>query len=635
MIKLKSRFGAWLLVLAGLVAPARAGVAEDFPLSKAIPADACMAVHTRDHAGLEFLNKQFARLWEALENEHLEKDVKRLFKSMAEENGESAESFDAQWQQINDLLTSVEWGNLASKEYAMGMRIGIPPEFIVLMRGTPDKVKGNFDGLSGILKTLVGLAPEGVMTLTTDGDGDSVVHKLAFAGAPFPLGFMLSRQKDVIVIGFGSGMPEQGLALLSGKAGEALVGTERFQNAFKRLPAARDSAVFVDVDRMFKQIRATFDQAMQMSVEELDPKIKAFPGKLLDAMALWDYVAVVKSTDGMKTVEESACLLKDNASSLPFYKVLYGNGTLKDPLKFVPQNAQDVTANSGVNLMAAYAAVLKFIKEDMPEGEQALAAWEEAKSNIPFDIEKDLLGWIGGGFTTFTLPGKSAYSQPDWVLMLTVSDGTKATEMIDRALEAAGPFMQQGNATVEKAEIAGAENFRTLNVPMLMMMPGVGAPTFGIHENYLILSSGPKPIAAALAAAKGEVPNFSKNERFMKEGLAPDANTTGMSFTDLTKLGEQMSQLLQMTQLVQLFGGPEIAKDPTAKTVFSVARKLGNVVKKLDFYQSSSSVSTFDGKVAYTKSITNYREPPAPKAESPAGDGAKEEKQEGAGASSN
>ncbi|TWT44868.1 hypothetical protein RAS1_12860 [Phycisphaerae bacterium RAS1] len=635
MLRVKSRIGAWLLMLGGLAiaSPARGGVAEDFPLSKAIPADACFAVHTRDHAGQEFLNKQFARLWEALENEHLEKDVKRLFKSMAEENGSTAEEFDAHWQQINDLLTAVEWGSLAEKEYAMGMRIGVPPEFVALMRSPADKVKGNFDGLSGILKTLVSLAPEGVMTLTSEGDGESVVHKLAFSGAPFPLGFMLSRQKDVIAIGFGSGMPEQSLALLTGKTGEALVASERFQNAFKKLPPAKDSAVFVDVDRMFKQIRATFEQAMQMSGEEIDPKIKAFPGKVLDTLAMWDYVAVVKSTEGMKTTEESACIMKENAKSLPFYKSLYGNGTLKDPLKFVPQTAQDVTANSGVDLMATYAALLTFIKEEVPDGERAMTEWEDAKQQIPFDIEKDLLAWIGGGFTTFTLPGKSAYSPPDWVVMLTVNDAAKANEMIDRALEAAAPFMQQGNATVEKAEIAGAENFRTLNVPMLMMMPGIGAPTFGVHEKFLFISSGPKPIAAALAAAKGEAPNFSKNERFMKEGLAPDANATAMSFTDLTKLGEQLSQLLQMTQLIQLFGGPEIAKDPAAKTVFSVARKLGNVVKKLDFFQSSSSVSTFDGKVSYTKSVTNYREPPAPKAETPNSESAKEEKPEGTGAS--
>jgi len=49
--------------------------------------------------------------------------------------------------------------------------------------------------------------------------------------------------------------------------------------------------------------------------------------------------------------------------------------------------------------------------------------------------------------------------------------------------------------------------------------------------------------------------------------------------------------------------------------VLSVLNKVGRVVRTLDFYRSTCSVTTFDGKVNLTRKVTNYQEPPKPAVE--------------------
>ena len=60
--------------------------------------------------------------------------------------------------------------------------------------------------------------------------------------------------------------------------------------------------------------------------------------------------------------------------------------------------------------------------------------------------------------------------------------------------------------------------------------------------------------------------------------------------------------------------------------LLNILSKAGRVVRKLDFFQSGASRTTFDGKMLVTKSIVTYREPPLPsKPEPPATQAAPEE----------
>jgi len=615
-----------VVALSALAPAAWAGGIDDFKLTRAIPADAFLAWHTRDHAGKEFVNKQMERIWEAIEAQHFERDIKKFFKALQQQPttapGEETTAFDAQWQKFQDLCAGVDWSHLAQREFAMGVKLTFPMnEFVLLLLPPEGKTRENFEGLTRMLQTVAELDPN-MIKLTTEETGDTVIHKVSLAAElPFPLGLTLAAHKDVILVGFGATMPEQSLALLRGEGGQSLAATPRFQEAFKRLPPPADELLFFDVGKCLAQVREVINAALKMAEPsapaEGEPgyddfvKWKALPGKILDALDIFEYLASVATTAGLKTTADSVLVLRDDAQTRPLYKVLFGNEPLADPLKYVPQNAGDFWATSGVNLPALYEALVKIIREDVPDGQMLLAQIEALKNpqtGPGIDIEQDIVGWIGGRLITFSVPGPTPYAFSKWMLMLSVRDEAKAREMLGRLVGVAEPLLVQWQGSIVDAEIADAEGFKSLVLPALTMM-GLDKPTFGVKDGWLFVGSSPDIIVASTEVAAGKLENFSSNERFQKEGLPGAGSVTSLSFTDMTGFGEQLGQALQMiSAFAQLSGG---GKDPMTRNLLLILTKVGRVVKEINFLQSSAARSTFDGKVLVSRSITTYREPPA------------------------
>lgn len=615
----QKRMGSWVLAIAfaaaGVCGAAAEGI-KDFTLSKAIPSDVFMAIHTRSHDGQEFLNKQYARVWEAVEKARLDRDIKRLMKSIATENGTDAEEFEAHWQLMSDLFMSVEWSALAGREYAMGMRMSPPMvEFVSLMMPPGDKVDSSFEGLSGLAQKLVELTG-GMVTLTTDGEGSSVVHKIMPASeTPVPIVFTLAREKDVIVVGFGSGLVEQSLALLRGEGGETLASTDRFQAAFKKLPAPKDMATFVDLRTLFRNIRGFMDFAMQAAAADASESeqgevaaVKNLLTKCIGAFEMFEYTAAVRSTDGMKSTEESLTVLSDDAESRAMYSVMFGNPPIKDGLRYIPANASDFSFNSGVRLVALYDWLIDLIKNDVPEGGEAISGIEEMESEFGLNIRDDILGWMKGGFISHSVPGPSSYSSPEWVMMLEVSDEAKATALLDRIFTQVEPLLAGQNGSIVEADIEGAEGFRSVIIPAMAMM-GIGKPTIGVKDGWLMLGASPEILETTLAVAAGKEDNISKNERYRKEGIIPDNDAVSATFGDLTSMGEQLGQALAMVPMMAM-AIPDAGKNPALQTMFSVIGKCGRIVRTFDFLLSQSSVGTMSGRELRTRMVVNYREPP-------------------------
>jgi hypothetical protein len=610
--------------------PAQAAGISEFKLAGAIPADAAIAVYARNHPGKEFINEQMQRVWKTVEAQHFEKDLRTLLKGLYESNTEGlteaerqqrTEQFDAQWQHFDELLQRVDWSGLFKREAAFGLKLTFPaPEFVLLGMGPPDETASNFAGLEAILEALVSFAPEGALVTSKQGEGESAVYTIAPGpDMPIPLSLVLARQKDVLLLGLGTTMPEQSLALLRGEPGQSLSSTERFQSAMKRLPPPVDSAMFFDISRYFGQLRAYIDSAVAMSgpaAEEMDPKLKALPGKIIDAIDICDYVAKVSDTEGMKKTSESILVLLPDAQSKPLYPVIFGNGVLTEPLKFIPQSAEGFNVWEGINLKALYDGIINFVRDNVPNGPELLEEWETTKTTLPFDIENDVLSWIGGTLQSFSTPAETAYRPGAWFMATNVTDEAKGQEALTRFFNWLEPKLKEQNGALRDADVEGATGFKTVVMPMLMIMGPLGQPTIGIAQGQLIVASGPKVISLALATATGESPNFSTNERFRQEcPPMPSKDVYAASYTDLTKLGEQLGQALKMIPMVGI-AAPQIAQQPLGRAMLSAANKLGNVVQQINFLQSSCSASTFDGKVVKTKAVVNYRQPPPPQTQS-------------------
>lgn len=622
--------GLTLLVLLAAAVPARASGLDDFKLTRAVPADAMIAVHHRGHAGQEFVNKQYERVWAAVEKQGFDRDIKRLLRGLVQEQEGDVVKFDEQWQTINDLSAKVAWSKLCERESAFALKLGMPTgaEFVLLLMPPADQVAPDFEGLAAILKQIVTLAPEGTFALSSEGEGETVTHKLSPASQMPPMSLTLARQKDVILVGFGSGLVEQSLALLSGKgeAGATLASTERFQQAMKRLPPPADGLHFIDVTRVMAQMR-TFAQMGAQMMAAMEPTSQPaetpaagpldFLPKIVDQLDMWEYLAGASTTEGMKTTAANVVMLREDAKSRPLFKAFYGPGPLRDPLKFIPKEATAVNVSGGVDFAALYKALHDFVGKEVPEGAEHLAQWTKTQEEAGFDIEKDLLSWLGGGFATFTAPRASAYVS-EWVLILGVRDEAKANSALNDLTTRLDTSLKESNGGVEDAKIEGAEGFKRVILPAFAaMIPGLGRPVFGVKDGHLFVGNSPEIVTLALDVGAGKHDNFSKSERYAKEGLPLGENVTGYQFKDLSKLGEELGQAFAITGMLSMMMPPEAQKNPALITLLSMANKLGSVVRTLDFFRSSCAVTTFDGKASTTKELTNYQEPPKPKTTAP------------------
>lgn len=607
--------GMLCALLAAAALPALAGGVDDFKLAKAIPADVAVATCGRDHAGMKFLKEQQKRIWEEVEKQRFDRDFKKILMAAAESEGGNPDDIEKGWQQFSDLMATVDWASLCDggeSAFAMKMastEIGIPTfDCVILTQPEAGKAQSAYDGLAGMMKALCDMAGDEIK-LSKEGEGDTAIQKATFVRAPFPLAITLARHKDTLLIGFGAALPEQSLALLQKGEGKSLLSSERFQAAVKKLPAPTDSVVFIDVSKMLSSVRGIMDGALKAAGEVGDPKAQALPGKIVDAIDLWDYVVAVATTDGMKTTTTSATVLKDSAKSKPLYPVFYGNAPIADPLKFVPKNAKNFSANSGIDLLALYKNALTFIKNDAPEGEAAIAHWEAMKQTLPVDVEKDVLEWIGGSMVSFTIPGAGAFAPGDWAMLISVKNEAKAKEQITKWLDMAGELLQAQNGAINDAKIEGADGFKVVVHPMLAFVPMLSQPTVGVKDGYLFIGSAPKAISAALnAAATGD--NFGKNERFVKEGQPIGKNVISYSFADQTKFGEELGQAFKTYPGMVTMFNPELGRNKAVSAAVSMLTKVGKVLTKLDFLLSQCEQSTIDGNTITTVTINHYQEPP-------------------------
>lgn len=620
MFRRKLQLGLICLAVAASAAAAMAGM-EDFKLAKAIPGDVFLVIHGRSHSGQEFLRKQFDRVWEALEEQHLEQDFQKMVKGLVasaspESQPADTAAFDEQYQRFSELLTAIDCDALFGNETAVAMKIEFPVTQMVLLSSPKSgKTEGVFAALSNLAKELVALAPPGKINLATTGEGSSIVHVISPAEAPIPIGLTLARQGDVILMGLGSALPEQTLALLRGDSeAQPLMKSERFQAAFKGLPDGKDSMVYFDADRMFKQLNAMI---AQIPMDEAPENMRALPGQVLAEFDVFDYVASVATTDGMKTSAESVAVVKPGSDGRLMYKAFLSGKPLNNPLKHVPVTASNFNAMSGIDLMGLYNGVIAFVREKLPDGATHIQEWEAMKQQLPFDVEKDLIAFVGGQFIAFQVPGRSAYSPADWVMLSSLNESERAKTKLGELTEWGRAMLQQNqgsNGSLNEASVTNGTGFVTFVSPMLMMLPGFASPTYGIQGDWMYLASGPKAIDASLATAGGSQPSFAENERFKKEGVPLDASGLyAASFTDMTKMAEEISGVLNLVPMLGMMA-QDIYKNPFGRMVMTVVPKLAKVAKKLDFFQSSSSRTTFDGSKMHTVQVTNYREPPPPPA---------------------
>ncbi len=642
-----------LAIPALLVQPALAGTDfSKFPLTKAIPADAFVAVASRANPDRQFLDDHWAGVTKAFMDSGILQDIWDMV--IDHLNDEQVEQIEVVQEQFSKLCAQVEWSKLFEKEFlhigrfVMPMGPTGPYEGVMLGRLDAKGAAENYQALKAILEQIVKFADahgaNGALRLVETKTEDGLtVAGLVPPGLPGPV-LAVGYSKDIIAVTFGGHtLLGECMEQLSGKASKpGLTSTERFKNAFAKLPAAKDEVVFFDPSRifgmasgmvkMFAGMAAQPAAAPQTDDDEANGEPKTAPDsdaneiaramggitKLLDDMSIIDCMAAVVWTDGYSVFSESVTSLKPDAKKSPLYGVLTSGGEAAQFDRFVPKEATSFSCGSGISLKKLYHYIREFVTKTVPGGDQHLAMFDRMqREKWELDIEKDILDLFEG-------PMISIEMNTDWVFLLKVTSEKAAEARIQDLIARINAAMgKDGGLMITPAEVAEGVSFTQVTHPMMMLMGGL-QPVIGAAEGHLLLGSNVKAVRRCLETAQGKHANITKNKRWSREGLKPTKGqkVDSISYTDESRTAEEWQAAIGMMSMVMGFATMGMQDAPPqaqamVQALPPILAKLAPVVGKMDFFQSSAEVKTFDGSQWITRSVQNYKPPkPATNAES-------------------
>ena len=336
--------------------------------------------------------------------------------------------------------------------------------------------------------------------------------------------------------------------------------------------------------------------------------------RLLESAGILDHVATVSYTAGHTVHTDVVATLSKNARDNPLYPVVSANHPVKDFSRFLPKETVSFSVSGGVELDALYKYLEDTIKQTGEPGQQILAQWAAFQEQSGFDVHHDLIDWIDGESVSgsFKLDGQDA-----WIFMMKVKNEDTAREKLALALEflsdtlgelaAQQPMLAMLAIQTEPALDEKLEGFHDVS---LGFMPLPAA--CGVRDGWFMLGSSEQAVLRCLDTAAGKHPNVRKNKRLMSEALVPDQPADAFSYTDHRGTAKQIAQALGGVSIV---GGiiaamiPEPEEKQAVMKLFGMVAKLSPVIAKIDFFKSTSTHTTFDGKAWHTKAVTHYFSP--------------------------
>jgi len=609
----------WLLCCTSLLSPValKAGeVPHSFTLGKYVPADYFLYIHFVHNPERAWLEAKWTEVWEALKATGIGKDLLTLIMNqIGEQDRAKAEELLASSM---DLLAGVRWDDLIGKEIVFTERLGVPPEYIVLMRGTPDSGKENVKGLVDIMTFI--LAQVGGPEIKEEKIGDVESWGFRIEG-DIPYGVHLIRFGDVVGLILGATAREEILAMISGEGAKpGIISTPRFKEAIATVTSPEDGLIFMDFRHLLKGVDKIIELAAKKEQKAEDQQQWRKPvSKILNMCDVADFQITTVETDGRQERTYSYVKMQADKVNTPLPKAFLGRKPFSSFDKFIPADATGFSISGFIDLELLYDTVLNFIETEIPDGKKAIQEWNEVLANAGFNPKEDVFSWWSGEMISIDLPAAAAtpFSASDSVLMIRVKDASLAKKKLCAATDwlvrtVSENFQQPVDITPADVSVEG---FQQITIGPLAM---IVRPVFGVHDEWLVLASSPGAVNKCLDVASKKSPSIATNERFREEGIIPKGAVMSSSFTDTSRFGQDLAAGLGM---VSMFGGMGIAQipehDPEAKDFKRIAQKilgmvmkLTPVVSKIDFFSSESSVSTWDGKGVRFEYVVSYKPMP-------------------------
>lgn len=666
-LKFMSTFGLGIVLGCAATVLAKTDMSK-FPLAKAAPADAFLAVSAKHNPERKFLDDYNGKVWEAFSDSGIMQDVWDLIVDIMPED--NAEQIEAVIDRFKTHVTSIQWSDMFGKEMVHVGRLsqtitaGSPYEGVLIGRMDPKAAEANYGHLKAILEEVCKLVGEHAGSGAGHGDADSegddesegegkdkadskheggkgdakhgnsdsplsVVEEKLHGGtfarllvSGYPGGSIVSvgHRGDLIVMSFtGDKLVKDCMDLLKGEAEKtSLIDSKRFKTAIDDMHEAEDTVVFFDIGKMFGAINGMVKTVKDM--EKNDAEAQQAMGivtRLIDDLSIIDYMVAVEWTDGYRTMGESLTTLVDGAKSRPLYKVFVNGKTADDFAKFIPKKAHTFSVGTGINMGELYRYIVNFIESTGPDGKSAIAEWGNMQKSMELDVEKDVMQLFEGPYASVNL-GKDG---GEWVMLMKVADEKKAESHIKRLLDTVNGMMNQGGGgpgglILTPVTIAGKKGFTQISHPMLAMMGGgLKPPVVGCAEGHLIIGSSAQTISECIETSKGEAPNIKESKRFKDEILMPkDGKVDSISYVDQANYAGELQEMISGLGMGLGMAGMFAQGAPKEmRTILGgippILGKLVPVVEQMDFYLSTASVASFDGMKWRTTTVQNYKDP--------------------------
>ena len=369
--------------------------------------------------------------------------------------------------------------------------------------------------------------------------------------------------------------------------------------------------------RFEKAVAAARKKAEEYAVRRTDGRramIKRLIDRIADAAGILDYSATVETTDGYSTETESITVLVPGAEKYPVYSLFGKRPLLTDFDRYLPEETKSFSIAGGIDLDALYEFIWETVALIGPEGMKALAELEKIQEQIGIDIRRDVIDWIDGDSISLTMQDGST------VTLFKVRDEKTAKDKIAKAIDFGSNKMME--VVSQNPALAGLAMMRIRTSPVkhdalegfqnIHFTISPEPLVWGVADGYVIFGSSADSIALCLATARGEHPSIRSNANAMKEALLPDGPFCGLSLSDRRSLGEDVASGFEVGSMVCGMMGAFIP-DPKARPVIgkisNIFGKLAPVARKVDFYKSAASCTTFDGKKWHNRSVTHYFSP--------------------------
>ena len=625
-----------LLTIASMLAPwlSGAGIARaetdfsEFSLTRAAPADAFITVAARGNAERKFLNEYWGAVTDAFWESGIVTDVWDLLSEEVSEDA-LAEIEDVK-RRFSDLCENIGWSELFEKEFlytgrfaSAGPAVPFFYEGAVLGRCRNAEVAAkNYNSIKALLQELAKLleAKTGgpVFNLSTDEREDGLtLTRAAIAPAPF-IEINLGIRRDMLMITFGTPQIITDLMANMSDAKEAgrLISTPRFKAAFKELPAAEDTVVFFDVDRMLGTFRNLANMVERQASTTTAPAAGGPPPEaaqaarvfslLLKDLSIVDYCATVEWTEGYRTFSDTRTALLDGGRESPVFSVFRADQSIEDFAKFLPKETTSFSVSAGFDLSAVYDYVVNFIQKNVPDGDKAIEAWTAFQQNdLKMNIKEEILDLIQGASVSVSM-------DKDSVWMFRVTDEVKAKAQLQRLIDFGKAVGQQQGATIVPVAVGPEIEFSQVSHPMLMMS-GI-APVIGVAADHLVIGTSATAVKTVLQTGRGKHANVTENAKWKKEAIAPDGAVQCISFEDQSNMASEMKEAIMGVSMAMGFMQMGAAQmPPQAQRLINAGAqmlsKLIPVVEKMNFFASTASFTTYDRNGWRTRAVQNYKSP--------------------------